>query len=125
MAEKKNALSERLQEKDYKNRLIGIRTASDTGNLNSIIFTTKTLSTAFARHDFIRIDYGEEIAGRIEIQTRDYLIALSGERLEPVFEQIVLNRIHTIAETSKEINESQSAVRKIVIAALNTEEENE
>lgn len=122
MANKKSALDERREEADYKSRLIGVKmTAKDGESLNAVVFTTKTLYSAFPRHDFLRIDFGEEIAGRIEIQTRDYLIQLTGDRLKPIFDQIVLNRIYTISESAKEITEIQSAVRKIIIAKIKEE----
>lgn len=112
---------EQEQEKESaQSKLVGIRTNdNESASLNAIVFITETLSTALPRHDFVKIEYGEEIGKSILITTRDHLIELEGQRLDRLFDLLALNRVFSIEEGSKQDKpEDRTSVIKITIANL-------
>lgn len=121
----KTSIEKEVEKKSQSDRLVGIRTNDNEGaTLNAIVFITPTLSTAFPRHDFVKIEWGKELTGNLLITTREHLIELQGERLDRLFDLLSLNRVYSIEESiDQDERDEITIVGKITIAELDDEEE--
>lgn len=120
----KTSIEQEQEKESAQSKLVGIRANdNESASLNAIVFITETLSTALPRHDFVKIEYGEEIGKSILITTRDHLIELEGERLDRLFDLLALNRVFSIEEAQDQSQrENITIARKITIANLVDEE---
>lgn len=104
--------------------LIGISLADDPPRL---LIETPALLTILPSYEFVKADYEPATGNCIQMEFRRYLVIIEGENLGPLFAQLALNRVGRITETdkSKTIEKGQTAVRKIVIARLESTDEGE